>query len=1484
MKVVPRPSNTSQPPRKNLRAFRVFRYGLALLCVALAIFLTALVFPAEGRRTLVIVMAAVIVSALYGGLGPGLMAAVLGSLGSAFFLLTPSLSLRVSLAEDILHLVIFSVIAVVISYLVTLRKRAEEKLLEASQTMNLISEATHLVTWEWEVAKDQITTSESFASVYGLPRLATSAEGFALVLSEDKDEHLEKVQRVAKEGGSYFSQFRIKRADTGEIVWLEERGNALLDETGKVERLVGVTLDMTERKKVEEQLKLANYRFQVAEEAANGFLYDYDPRTGAESRSDGFSKVLGYRDADVPGGGAMWETLIHPEDVERVRSETDLAVRSGAPGASYEYRLRHKNGSWLWVLDNNTIIRDSEGQPQHIIGSIVDISERKRSENQLSLLAKASTFLASSLDLEVTLHEAAATLVPQFADWCVIDLLQDDGTIAAATFAHADPEKIRWAKELRERYPVDPSSPSGTPQVIRTGQSEFYPEISDALLQAVAKNDEELALLRSVGYSSAMVVPLQIRGRTMGAVTLVMTESGRHFTPQDVRVAEELARRCATAVDNARLFAGEHEARTLAEATTKRIASLQRVTAKLAGALTPKDIIEIIFHDGLTSLGAAGGVFALLNEAGDEFTVVDAFNYAKPSLASWRRFPVQAGLPMADVILSRQPLFFETREAVMGAYPDMAASDQSEHEAWIILPLEGSRKILGAVSISFAKARTFAPEERDFIQTLLGQCAQAFERAELYEKVRESEGQLRLVTDAMPALVSYIDKDLRYRLVNRAYTEWFGYKGEAILGKTMPEVLGEAAFARLRPHVETVLAGKTETFESEVPYKLGGTRFIHAIYTPDLSGNMVKGFFVHVIDLSERKRQEEARAWLAAMVGASQDAIFSFDLGRKVLTWNPAAEKMFGYSALEMVGNSVDLLVPEDRIGEPRSLMERLKCGEEVTQFETVRVRKNGERFHALLTLSPVRSNGGEILGVAEIIQDISERKGGEERTVRLQQLTSRLSAALSPDEVAQVVLSEGLAALGGVAGSVLVLEADGETLRLLGTVGYEAEVTEPWQRFSVGVSAPVSDAVRRHEGVWLATPEERLEHYPHLAETRPHHQAWAALPLLYQGKVVGALGLSYAQPQTFETSSRLFAHTLADLCAQALERGRLYQENFLVAKVPAENPNPVLRITPAGQILYANAAATPLLEFWRRQMQQPIPSEFQALLKHVFETGTKKTIDLDYHDRTLSCTLAPIPEGGYVNVYGNDITERKRAEEALREANEQLRVLSDRQKRFVADAAHELRAPLTAIQGNLQLMTHYKNVDPEMQQEMLSDVRLESERLARLVNDLLAIARGDSGLKLEKTSLFLNEVLLESWRSATLLTSHHEMHLGHLDTVEIMGNRDRLKQLVLILLENAIKYTPPGGRITMGLEHDSENLRLCVRDTGIGIDEGDLPHVFERFYRADKARTRAADPTGTGLGLSIAEWIVAQHDGKIWLESEAGKGTTAWVELPLAS
>ncbi|MDE3151215.1 MAG: HAMP domain-containing protein [Gemmatimonadota bacterium] len=219
-------------------------------------------------------------------------------------------------------------------------------------------------------------------------------------------------------------------------------------------------------------------------------------------------------------------------------------------------------------------------------------------------------------------------------------------------------------------------------------------------------------------------------------------------------------------------------------------------------------------------------------------------------------------------------------------------------------------------------------------------------------------------------------------------------------------------------------------------------------------------------------------------------------------------------------------------------------------------------------------------------------------------------------------------------------------------------------------------------------------------------------------------------------------------------------------------------------------------------------------------------------------------------------------------------------QQRFVADASHELRAPLTAIQGNLELLRRADRMPSEDRAAAVEEAYAEATRMARLVADLLALARADAGIPLERRSVELDRVLLEVVGEAKHLARGHAIEVTHIEPAEILGDPDRVRQLLLILVDNAVRYTAPTGRVAVRLHADDGMARVEVEDTGVGIAPEALSHIFERFYRGDRARVR--DPGGTGLGLPIARWVAEQHGGTLDIASELGRGTTATIRLPL--
>ncbi|MFD1733699.1 ATP-binding protein [Deinococcus malanensis] len=230
----------------------------------------------------------------------------------------------------------------------------------------------------------------------------------------------------------------------------------------------------------------------------------------------------------------------------------------------------------------------------------------------------------------------------------------------------------------------------------------------------------------------------------------------------------------------------------------------------------------------------------------------------------------------------------------------------------------------------------------------------------------------------------------------------------------------------------------------------------------------------------------------------------------------------------------------------------------------------------------------------------------------------------------------------------------------------------------------------------------------------------------------------------------------------------------------------------------------------------------------------------------------------------------------------ESLETAWQSQQRFVGDASHELRAPLTVMRGNLELLRRHPHLDAAEREEMLSDIERETSRLTRLVEDLLLLARSDAGVTLACRPVSLRAVAQEAMRGARLLAPALRLAL-HADDRPYMvsGDHDRLKQLLLILLDNAIKYSPEGSTVTVYLDQQGGEVLLSVQDQGSGIPPEAQPHIFERFYRADPARQR--EPGGAGLGLPIAQWIASQLRGTLEVQHTGPDGTTFCLRLPAA-
>lgn len=506
-------------------------------------------------------VAAICISSWYGGFGPGAVTAILSALSSFVFFANPG-GFDISTPSHIFQLLLFLLEGLlVVGFTGNLREaRAEAQESDEAKDEALALLETFQVYAPVGLAfldndLRYLRINYAMAELDGLTPAAHIGRTIQDVDPQIKPELLAAIRQVAETGKPLldYEQVIVRPTMLGmKKQYLLTSYYRIRGADGEPLGVGAVMVDMSEHRQAEEALRESEARFRTMADTAPVMIRVQDANMDATYVNKVWLDHTGRTLEQELGKG--WQANIHPEDLPRFIGHYTAAINA-RQDYEFEYRLRRYDGEYRWVLSKGVPRFTPEGVYVGYIGTSMDITDRKQQEIAQQFIVQSGVILASSLDYETTLTNVARLAVPSIADWCAVDLLTKEGGVERVTVAHVDPEKVKWAYELQERYPIDMNAPAGLPNVLRTGTTEFIPEVTEAMIEGAATDAEMYQIIRDIGFTSVIIAPMIARGRTIGALTLVTTESRRHYAEADVRQVELLATRAALAVDNSRLYA-----------------------------------------------------------------------------------------------------------------------------------------------------------------------------------------------------------------------------------------------------------------------------------------------------------------------------------------------------------------------------------------------------------------------------------------------------------------------------------------------------------------------------------------------------------------------------------------------------------------------------------------------------------------------------------------------------------------------------------------------------------------------------------------------------------------------------------------------------------------------------------------------------------------------------------------------------------------
>jgi PAS domain S-box-containing protein len=807
------------------------------------------------------------------------------------------------------------------------------------------------------------------------------------------------------------------------------------------------------------------------------------------------------------------------------------------------------------------------------------------------------------------------------------------------------------------------------------------------------------------------------------------------------------------------------------------------------------------------------------------------------------------------------------------------------------LKIAGIYLVLGVLWILFSDQITagIVPDQATFtrISTYKGWGYVIVTALLLYMLIRrhtlamlDNEKQLHLITDALPALISYVDSNKYYRFNNKAYQDWFG--GRAT-GSPIEKVLGTKAYQTISQYVDKALSGELVNYEATIPYKDGGERYVNATYTPDTDANgKVLGFFVLVQDMTERKKtEEELRLWADAFEGCAHGIAISDPNTNRILACNPAYASMHKYRAEDVVGTStLNLYADSDRERVRHHHARADQIGR--VQFEANKLHKDGSMFLAQVDVVTVRGEDGDSLYRVSTALDITESKVSEEALVR--------------SEKRYRALFENMP--NGFARCQMLYDENGKPCDFI-----YLDINNAFKKLT-GLENPIGRRVTEViPGIRESNPEI-FEIYGRVAATGKPENFETFVPVLGAGIWFSisvycpekgffvAVFETVTERKQAENALRESEERLR-LSLQAANQG-LYDLNVQTGGAIVNREYAEMLGYDPDTFIETNAS-------WIERLH-PDDHEITAKAYSDYINGLMPEYRIEFRQRTNDGSWKWILSLGKVVEYDadgkplrmlgthTDITERKQAEEKIRRLNDdleqrvidrtsQLEAANQELEAFSYSVSHDLRAPLRAIDGFTGiLVSEYGSMLDEEGNRICGIISKESQRMGQLINDLLAFSRlGRRELhsaKIDMTSL-ANSIFNELVKDEAGERIDFRIEKLH----SALGDPALIRQVWTNLLSNSVKFTSGKKRavIEVGSTQNKDEIVYHIRDNGAGFDMeyvGKLFGVFQRLHGESEFE-------GTGVGLAIVKRVIHRHGGRVWAEGKVDEGATFHFVLP---